>query len=699
MKNTIECNTKQLATLATKMVERYNKRNLLIIPFIGAGASYGADIPLGRDIRISINDTFCSKEDGQSGKLAEFIIHEAESMYGEKVEKNGIDALDFFEYMSVISTFANGRAKIKSTVRNAIKKASKKPLCYELLAHLAKHRFIDHFMSLNFDELLDFSLRDEIPNRLRKILGSEDLPGPHFERDKDAPCFLIKPFGSREKDKFKLEPSEVMQFGSESIWQFCLDRIFTINRKGKKPEEIVLILIGYAAAEPAFNVLIGKLIEKKIPISIFNINVDSTSDPLEQLKENYPDLNVSYIKAGADDGVSILVQIIQEKLEEQFKVRTKVLVSRHEIISQCMTYDQTENPRIRFITEVILQAVKSRGFFTVEAIGGIERIKRFSKYIARSSINEMIEKGILRVSSNKKYGSSQKLKINNFWLQDFELNTVEMEKCAEYLMELWGIRKENNDRPHRNIKYIKYNHIAKTYEEKEIEFKQYLSHKLKEIRQGPEIEIRGERDSTDDWLFQDAVHIRAILDLHKKTAEMFDHLLDQSAEKIEILGVWSSGEWLFDENGFAYDDYGQKIIKLIEQGKAKLKVVLIEPHSSDSETISSATSASIQSSLFNLQQRHKEHVKLLKISWWRHNRKITIVKNRNHTMGIHFKRKLASPLVSPVYVEGEDCKVLEEMFQHYESKALSEMEENGTQGRTNLTHRFERIKNRWSRFF
>lgn len=676
MDNTIECNIEQLATLATKMVERYNKRNTLIIPFIGAGASYSAGIPLGSDIRRSINDTFCSKEDGQSGKLAEFIIHEAESMYGEKVVKKGIDVLDFFEYMSVISTFANGRAKIKSIVRNAIKKASKKPLCYELLAHLAKHRFIDHFMSLNFDELLDFSLRDEIPSRLRKILGSEDLPGPHFERDKDAPCFLIKPFGSREKDKFKLEPSEVMQFGSESIWQFCLDRIFTKNRKGTKLEEIVLVLIGYAAAEPAFNALIGKLVDKEIPISIFNINVNLTSGPLEQLKKNYPDLKVSYINSEADDGVSILVQIIQNKLEGQIKIKTKIPVSRHEIISQCMTFDQTENPNIRFITEVILQAVKSRGFFTVEAIGGIERIRRFSKYIARYSINEMIKKGILRVSSNKKYGSSQKPINNNFWLQDFELNTVEMEKCAEYLMELWGITKENNNSPPKNIKYVDYNHIANTYKVEKVEFKQYLTEKLQEIRQGPEIEIRGERDSTDDWLFQNAVHISGILDLHKKTAEVFDHFLDQSDEKIEIFGVWSSGEWLFDENGFAYKDYGQKIIELIEQGKAKLKVVLIEPHSSDSDTISSATSANIQSSLFKLQQCHKEYVKLLKISWWRHNRKITIVKNRNDTMGIYFKRKLASPLISPVYVEGEDCKVLEEMFQHYESKALSEIEEN-----------------------
>jgi hypothetical protein len=367
-----------LADLASVILRREVPDNLrpAIVPIVGAGASASADLPTGFVLKTKIENELMGRVQNVT-PLYSFLDAEASKHFNLTLSR-----LSLFEFASLVWSFDYARDKIVSVLERTLKSAKSRPIAYELLAHLLKHNFIDHIISVNFDTLLGDALYDEIPNeRMHVIDGPDDVPGSRSllnnlsDNDK---AYLLKPFGSLTRDRYHLRLEDVLQYGSDSVWEFCVRRLTRRPHAG-----IILLLIGYAAEEPAFQKLIEELKSKQ---RFFQIFVIDTKDKLSGILSG-----ARHIKMQADVALTLLLDIMREMQEHKIWIP----VARHHVVANILTNEQCRTPEIRFKIEVILQAVKSRGFFTLEALGEVERIRRYDRE-ARSAIDQLCQNGTLK---------------------------------------------------------------------------------------------------------------------------------------------------------------------------------------------------------------------------------------------------------------------------------------------------------------
>lgn len=656
-----------LSSLADRMISRSVLKDSLIIPMIGAGASIVAEIPSGEDLKNYIYNHLVEGCNAFENPISELLDQEAEHLFGEKA-KGGIKKLSLFEFASVVSKFSYGRKIIHEVVAGKIKNPQKKPLTYELLAHLSKHHFIDHFISLNFDELLDNSLNDEIPNRLRIIAGADDLPGANYEEKSQRKfCYLLKPFGSFHKDKYKLKPEDVLQFGDDSLWQFCLNNIFT-RPYGNKFPDVTLVLIGYSASELAFEELCRKLNLRDRTIYIYLIKKNKDLGERFEYLQKKLGLIINPIVLDVEVALNILSIMIRKKLKKKLPNAPTVSISRHEIISNCVDYKDAMFDDSRFEIEVILQAVKSRGFFTIESIGDIKRIRNFSKN-ANKVIASMINENLLIHNIPFEHNPNPKSCMDeNRWSQDFNLN---MDNPLDFSVDLLTKWNKNPDKEINDWDVCLDKNEVKP---NKTTLKSYLEKRLIDIGEGVEIEISSRIDPSSRWLFRKPKEINSISQLADKTVKMFEKLLKDSSGCIHIFGIWSSGEWLFHEKGYAYNEFGKEILKRLKEKSARLIMITSHPDTNILKSIKKDRSNEVISTLKSI---NNGTVEIGLISWWRLNRRMTLLElgcntDTHQQEGIYFRRRLYSPLVSPIFLNDiEDCEVLYKIFCHYNRKAVN----------------------------
>ena len=360
-------------------------RELVVIPFVGAGASAAAGFPDGGQLKQAIWKEVLGDSGPGADRVEALFDLEARDT-GDLEPETPLTALSLFKFAAVVSRTKYGRDAIHSCLERLLPPSAGRPLCYELLAHLAKHDFVDDFVSLNFDSLLDESLRDELPERLQVIDAAGEIPGA-LARRRDGTRYLIKPFGSTELDHFKLRLDEIETYGSASIWRFMLAHAFGQPAENVYPH-IVLILIGYAAEEPAFTRLIRELGHPAhARVTIFCIDIKQSLGAALQHIRTQLLAEVHLISLNADDALSVLLQMLKLKHQhEHVHVRTPspdyepwTPTARHEIVAACFGGNPNVAEHRRFRCEVILQAVKARGFFTLDGMADVGRIRRYGR--------------------------------------------------------------------------------------------------------------------------------------------------------------------------------------------------------------------------------------------------------------------------------------------------------------------------------
>jgi hypothetical protein len=127
---------------------------------------------------------------------------------------------------------------------------------------------------------------------------------------------------------------------------------------------------------------------------VYSIDIQGMANNNLVRIENNKKVKVNYITAKADDAMNVLYNLLCAKLKKEKPGTILFPISRHEIISNCMTYKQATDSTVRFKTEVVLQTLKSRGFITIDSISEIERIRRFADN-ANSDLNDLCREGIL----------------------------------------------------------------------------------------------------------------------------------------------------------------------------------------------------------------------------------------------------------------------------------------------------------------
>ncbi|MGN6816976.1 MAG: SIR2 family protein, partial [Solirubrobacterales bacterium] len=183
-------------------------------------------------------------DDLASGLIEKFNIGQA-SVEAEKERLARITAVDPTEFEAQLSaigqTLGNSR-RVRAAISDLYRVRHPTVLAYELLAHLLKHRFLDAIISMNFDELLDQSLDDELGvGEYERIVSDRDCV--NVNSDVFAPDYIplyIKLHGTAS------EP-ESLRFTRESYYDSPVQVGTEAARLFQVPECVVLN-IGFGMA-------------------------------------------------------------------------------------------------------------------------------------------------------------------------------------------------------------------------------------------------------------------------------------------------------------------------------------------------------------------------------------------------------------------------------------------------------------------
>jgi hypothetical protein len=183
-------------------------------------------------------------DDLASGLIEKFNIGQA-SVEAEKERLARITAVDPSEFEAQLSaigqTLGNSR-RVRAAISDLYRVRHPTVLAYELLAHLLKHRFLDAIISMNFDELLDQSLDDELGiGEYERIVSDRDCVNANT--DVSAPDYIplyIKLHGTAS------EP-ESLRFTRESYYDSPVQVGTEAARLFQVPECVVLN-IGFGMA-------------------------------------------------------------------------------------------------------------------------------------------------------------------------------------------------------------------------------------------------------------------------------------------------------------------------------------------------------------------------------------------------------------------------------------------------------------------
>ncbi len=213
-------------------------------------------------------------DDLAAGLIEKFNIGQA-SIDAEHERLARITAVDPDEFEAKLSaigqTMGNGR-RVRAAISDLYRLRHPTILAYELLAHLLKHRFLDAIISMNFDELLDQSLDDELgAGEYARIVSDRDCV--NVNSDVSAPDYIplyIKLHGTAS------EP-ESLRFTRESYYDSPVQVGTEAARLFQIPECMVLN-IGFGMASFDLHRLLA------IPDQLWLYNL--SRDPLSEKARN-----------------------------------------------------------------------------------------------------------------------------------------------------------------------------------------------------------------------------------------------------------------------------------------------------------------------------------------------------------------------------------------------------------------------------
>lgn len=125
------------------------ERRLRCIAVVGAGAS-APFLKRGDDLAQGLTEQF-------------HVDEAAVQAERERLERiTAVDPSEFEAQLSALGQTLGGDRRVRSAISELYRVRHPTIHTYELIAHLLKHRFLDAVINMNFDELLDQSLDDEV---------------------------------------------------------------------------------------------------------------------------------------------------------------------------------------------------------------------------------------------------------------------------------------------------------------------------------------------------------------------------------------------------------------------------------------------------------------------------------------------------------------------------------------------------------
>jgi hypothetical protein len=662
----------KLAVLMRKKVQQPKSPQApVVIAVVGAGASGSAGLPLGIELKDRLRSRFLA-----SPELHRLLNEEIEAdSEGSRSADQIFQGFSLFEFAAVLTRFAYGRRVLEETIRDALRTPTHRPLAYELLAHLAKHRWIDHFIVLNFDTLLDGAVEDELPERIAVISSSRDLPAPGERRTET--CFLVRPFGQLGRSPYSISTQDVRRFGPEAIAHFLHEEMPC--PPGRRSAPVVLLLLGYAGAEPSFASFVrslstvpGTLQQRSVSLFVVDI-APRLSLPLLDLQRNLKAassravVDFQHIATDADTAMEMLLLLLRWQSRND---PIWIPAARHLLLSKCCDYQHVNDHEKRFKLELMLQGVKSRGFIHLGAFSQVARLRRYGGTGVRAVIQNLLAKSIIKRDEwlgrpPRRRNALDAEYVPNYMIPDNRAVVTELFPPGSRQVSEWQLQQMSRGG-------------TPSFRRRRIDLHSYVAAKLREIGEAPEIEIVPDVTPEAKWILGDEARpLESIQDLCAHTQEILKAAIDAArAEKeVEVYGIWSTGEWLFSGSGWAR-----------ELGDDLLQQPTVTVHAIVTATggVRGTRSERREEVITKLSQRREARVELKLINWWELNRVLTLVyiaDRRRRGTAIYMQRRLSRPLVSPYLVDSDKgIKYLDEVWKAYYARAVTRSGARGVPG-------------------
>lgn len=225
------------------------------IAVVGAGASAPV-LARGNDLASGLIERF---------NIGQALV-EAEK---ERIARiTAVDPTDFEAQLSAIGQTLGNSRHVRAAISDLYRVRHPSVLAYEMLAHLLKHRFLDAIISMNFDELLDQSLDDELGvGEYQRIVSDRDCVD--VNSDVSAPDYIplyIKLHGTAS------EP-ESLRFTRESYYDSPV-QVGTVAARLFQIPECIVLNIGFGMA--SFD--LHRLLAIPDRLSLYNLS----HEPLSQ---------------------------------------------------------------------------------------------------------------------------------------------------------------------------------------------------------------------------------------------------------------------------------------------------------------------------------------------------------------------------------------------------------------------------------
>ncbi len=604
-----------------------------VVVVVGAGASKNANenLPLGREAAELLKNKFQDTKD-----LIDEEIEKLSRVY--RLEKN-----DFETILLAIHKFHP--KELVDELKSIYSKRYVNSLCYELLAHLFKHRFIDVIINFNFDEVLDQAIEDElIAEEYKKIVFDGDV-GPHEDLSRNGKFRIpiyIKPHGTishpstlrfTREDYFAI-PSEI----NDVMEMIASGKQYDENDENGKPKPVNLILVGFAMESFEFNHILQKNLPSKSKIISFSPVEPKIPKKLQSGEENrnsYFEVTrnsetETETKKRLDNWFEVLWNKIVGHYKEEYKPRS---ISRHKVLCSILRYpaikSEKEYIEKRMYLELALSIAKYKGILNVNQISH----DRFGKYFCLFKKIHKADETI--IDTCKKFGlkdlwyGSKALSIYDGDADKIrvrpEETTVENEisNCIEKINEYLELDQSNG-----NVTNTK---LEKT---------------LKKLYKSEDSEICPKYTNVYNNIFKSPRIISNNLDLKYQTRKLITDPWDQ------LFVVAETGEWILSE--------------IKPDGLENRKIILIAAD-------------------LSLQEQIKKNynnfgiVEVRNLHWWIHNQHMTISlkKSGNRLIpkrSIYFTRRERTSFINPVLLDKiYDLELILESFSAYYLKAKNNL--------------------------
>jgi hypothetical protein len=597
----------------TKVVERGSR----CVAIVGAGASAPL-LPRAEALATALEAEF-GRDETELERL--------ELVFGLKK--------DAFETRLVaLSRTEEAERKVRQRIAESYQWRHPTVLGYELLAHLLKHRFIDGIVSLNFDELLDQSLADE--------LGEGEYETVISERD----CSKVL----RDPDTGRYQPLYVKLHGTASepdSLRFRPEAYYALPPQMLKlasellgGESCVVLNLGFGLG--SFDV--QRLLALPRRLEIFNLSFQPLADTAveriladRQRVRTRPELPAEVIRecSGTQKTCDQLMGSLVEKVAARAEASDFLSfrsVERHHAVCRILGPDPELPPeqqlprtreqsaeyfRRRTILELALSGAKARGLLSLGPLALDRPAHYFERYRMRRTTQGSEWSALCRAA-----GLVEARELPDVLVSDPRLRRNRSSDAAletEVLHEF---------EPQRLAAQVMSNVSPWLVEDKKAVAA--LARTLDQLQRQSDVELRACDDRVCSKAFRRPKVLPTETALHGYTSLVLSNLRPESRVCISS----ETGQWLLGRSEFFAK-------------AAELRLIV---------------AFDVDAQL--LYERFGQRLTIKCSGPWRHNRHMTLLAQRGDPAAIYFARRLRDPIITPVYLDDiKDFNRLMTMFE------------------------------------